>query len=306
LKLFPWLILLILGIDVAYGSTRFDPEKMLGIEFEKVEIETIKVASGIYLLKGAGGNIGACIGDDGVLLIDDQFAPLSAKVKAAIATISDKPIRFVLNTHYHPDHIGGNEYMAERGAVIIAHNNVRKRLSTTTFNQTIQAELPPVPEGALPVVTYSDTISFYINGEEVHAFHVPPAHTDGDSFVHFIQADVIHAGDVFRTSSYPVVDVAAGGSYEGIINGYARLLEMAGPDTKIIPGHGEISSRFEIESQYQMLMTIRDRIQTAVNAGKSLAEVQAMRPTSEYDEVWGGGRISAESIVKIVFNELAQ
>ncbi len=276
------------------------------IDFSKVEIKTTRVATGIHMLEGAGGNICVSAGDDGVFLVDDQYAPLTSRITAAIATLSDKPIRFVLNTHYHPDHTGGNENLGEAGVVIVAHDNVRERLEAGIFIQFINQAIPPAPRGALPIVTYSDTVTFHMNGEEIHAFHISPAHTDGDSFVHFRKSDVIHAGDVYRTTGYPVVDVAAGGTYAGILEAYGRLLELAGPDTKIIPGHGDLSTRSDVERQLEMLVTIRDRIQAAIKAGRPLEEVRASKPTAEYDARWGSSRMKGDALVELVYNELAE
>lgn len=272
-------------------------------DISNVEIKTTKIADGLYMLEGSGGNIGVSIGDDGVLLIDDQFAQLTDKIKAAVAALTDKPIRFVLNTHHHPDHIGGNENLAADGVTIMAHENVRKHMVEGAFNIVVQRRLPPSPQAALPIITFEDSLTLHINGEEIHAFHVDPAHTDGDAYVHFIRADVIHAGDVFRTTGYPLVDTGANGAYRGILAGYERLLRMAGSETQIIPGHGVVSTRKDVEAQLAMLVEIREGIRALMDEGKSLEQVLAASPTAKYDAQWGSGRVTGEDITTVIYNE---
>lgn len=273
-------------------------------DFDTVEIKTTKVADGIYMLEGYGGNIVVSAGKDGVFLVDDQFSELTKKIKDAIEAITDKPIRFVLNTHYHDDHTDGNKILGPEGVVIIAHDNVRKTLASGLFNRLFQREIPPHPEEALPIITFNDTITFHMNGEEIHAYHMEPSHTNGDSFVHFRKADLIHTGDVFRTTGYPVVDISAGGSFLGIISAHERLLEIMGPDTRLIPGHGVISKRDEVKRQLTMFRTILGRVQDGIDAGLSLEETQAQNPTAEYDEQWGKSIMRAPVLIEVIYNEL--
>src|SRR5262245_56719058 len=186
-------------------------------DWKAVEVKASPVAGNVHVLTGRGGNIGVSAGDDGVFLVDDQYAPLTDKVKAAVAGISPRPIRFLLNTHWHGDHTGGNENLGKAGVVIVAHENVRRRMSVEQFIEAFDEKVPPAPAQALPVVTFTDAVTFHMNGDDVRCFHVPPAHTDGDTVVHFQKADVIHMGDLFFNGMYPFIDVATGGSFEGVI-----------------------------------------------------------------------------------------
>jgi glyoxylase-like metal-dependent hydrolase (beta-lactamase superfamily II) len=204
-------------------------------DFESVEIKTTRVASGIYMLEGRGGNLGVSIGSDGAFLIDDQFAPLTEKILAAIRKLSGAPIRFVLNTHWHGDHTGGNENLGKAGALIVAHENVRERMSVEQFIEAFGRRVDPSPPGALPVVTFTDAVTFHLNGDEIHAFHVPPAHTDGDSIVHFRIANVVHTGDTYFNGRYPFIDLSTGGTIDGVIAAADRLLELCDTETRIIP-----------------------------------------------------------------------
>jgi glyoxylase-like metal-dependent hydrolase (beta-lactamase superfamily II) len=275
-------------------------------DFSDVEIQTVLVAQGVWMLVGAGGNIGVSAGEDGVFLIDDQYAPLTEKIRTAVAKLSPKPIRFVLNTHWHGDHTGGNEHLGEAGVLIVANDNVRKRMSSEQFLKAMNRKVPPSPEIALPVVTYSEDVTFYLNGDTIHAIHVAPAHTDGDSIVYFEKADVIHMGDVFFESGYPFVDLSSGGSVQGVIDGVNRALEMIGPNTKVIPGHGKLSDRAGLIAYRDMLRTIVGRVAEAKAAGKSLEEIQSAKPTAELDERWGGGFIDADRIVATIFESLGK
>jgi glyoxylase-like metal-dependent hydrolase (beta-lactamase superfamily II) len=275
-------------------------------DFSKVEVTTVRVSDGVYMLMGAGGNLGVSVGEDGVFLVDDQFAPLTEKIKAAVAAISDRPIRFVLNTHWHGDHTGGNENMGEAGALIVAHENVRKRMSVEQFIEAFGRKVPPSPEGALPVVTFTDAVTFHLNGDELHAFHVPPAHTDGDAIVHFRKANVLHMGDLYFNSLYPFIDVSSGGSVDGMIEAADRALALADKNTKIIPGHGELSDRQGLERFREMLTTVRDRIKKAISEGKSLDQIKASKPTAEFDEVWGKGFLNPDRFVEILYTDLSR
>ena len=274
-------------------------------DFEQVEIQTIPVAENIYMLLGEGGNIGVFTGDDGVFLIDDQFAPLIAKIQAAIALLSDQPIRFLINTHWHADHTGGNENLGEAGVVIVAHDQVRARLSTEQFVEAFQRRVPPSPDQALPVITFNDTATFHLNGQTIHAFHIPTAHTDGDTVIHFREADVIHTGDIYFNGVYPFIDVSSGGSITGMISATEQVLALVGEDTQIIPGHGPLSNRVELEAYRQMLVTVRVRTQAALSQGLSLEEFLASNPTADYDATWGQGFLKPEQFLTIVYQSLA-
>jgi cyclase len=273
-------------------------------DFSKVEIQTIKVTDGIYMLTGAGGNLGVCSGEDGIFLIDDQYAPLTEKIRAAIGKISQDPIRFVLNTHWHGDHTGGNENLGKSGTLIVAHDNVRQRMSTEQFIKFFGSKSEPSPKVALPVVTFNDTITLHLNGEEIHAFHVPPAHTDGDSAVYFRKANVIHMGDLYFAGMYPFIDGSSGGDISGMILAADKVLELINEETKVIPGHGALSNRAELASYREMLATVRDRVAKLVAAGKSAEEIVAAKPTADLDAVWGQGFIKPDQFVGIVLDAL--
>lgn len=274
-------------------------------QMEDVEIETVPVADGIYMLVGQGGNIGVSVGDDGVILVDDQYAPLTDRIRAAIAEISDRPIRFVLNTHWHGDHTGGNENLGEAGALIVAHDNVRERMSTEQFIEFMDRRVPASPDTALPVVTFNDAVTLHLNDEEIHAFHVDPAHTDGDSIVVFRKANAVHMGDIFFRGTYPFIDLSSGGSVDGMIAAAARVLEMTEPGTPIIPGHGPLGDRADLEAYHDMLRTIRDRVAAMVEEGKSLEEVIAAAPTAEFDAAMADGFIGPEQFLGIVYESLS-
>lgn len=272
--------------------------------FDKVEIKTFTVADNIYMLEGAGGNIGVFIGDDGTFLIDDQYAPLTDKIIAAIGKLTDQPIQFLVNTHWHGDHTGGNENLGDRGVLIAAHDNVFKRMSEAQYNPLFKATTPPAAKNAQPKISFSDNMSFHINGEHLKVLHVANAHTDGDSMVQFSKSNVIHTGDVFFSGAYPFIDTASGGSVMGYIAAVEKLLSLVDGKTKIIPGHGPLSSKKELQAYYLVLTTARDRIQKLIDDGKSLEEVQALKPLAEYDESYGHGFIKAPMFLTIVYNDL--
>jgi len=274
--------------------------------FDSVEIQTIKAADGIYMLTGKGGNIGLSTGTDGVFLIDDQFAPLTDKILAAITQVSDKPVKFVLNTHWHPDHTGGNENLGSSGTVIIAHDNVRKRLSVDNFIELFNMQSPAMATAGLPVITFGDAVTFHLNGEEILVRHMVSAHTDGDAIVHFKQANVIHAGDTYFSGMYPFIDGNSGGSNDGYIKAVDQVLALADDKTVIIPGHGPISNKQELTAWRDMLKTIIDRIRAMVRENASLQQVQAGMPTRAFDEKYGGGFFNNETFVKMLYQNMTQ
>lgn len=255
--------------------------------FDKVEITTTKLTEQTYMLEGAGGNIGISIGDDGVFVIDDQFAPLSEKILAAIKSLSDKPLKFLVNTHYHGDHTGGNENMKKAGATIIAHDNVKKRL---VEKQTSKE--------ALPVITFNDKLNLSINNESIAIFHVANAHTDGDSLLYFTESNVLHTGDTFFNGRYPYIDLNSGGSVKGYIEAVKKGLILINDDTKIIPGHGKLANKKDYKIFLKMLKTLQNSIQKAIDEGKTEDEVKNDNSiTKAYDDLdYGSGFINNEKI----------
>jgi len=257
-------------------------------DLSNVEIIAHHVAGSVYYLEGAGGNIGLSVGEDGVVMIDDQYAPLTDKILAAIRQLNQGEIRFLINTHVHGDHTGGNENLGKMGVLILARDEVRVRLAAQSA------------AAALPVLTYSDAITIHLNGEEVYAFSVPPAHTDGDTFIHFTESDVIHAGDVFRTTAFPVIDTNNGGSLEGSLQALGLLIGAAGPDTKILPGHGEISSRSDVMAFRDMIIDVSGQVEDLLEQGLSYEEISAANPTEAYNGRYG----DPDRFLRAVFTEL--
>ena len=277
-----------------------------GPDFEKTQIRAEKVAEGVHVLMGAGGNIGVSTGADGVFLIDDEWAPLTAKVKAAVAALSDRPIRFILNTHWHPDHSGGNENLGDAGALIVAHDNVRRRMSTEQFIQQFGMKVPPAPAKALPVVTFDQAVTLHLNGDEIHAFHVPPAHTDGDAVVHFRRANVVHMGDLYFTGMYPFVDLSSNGSFEGVIAAADRVLALVDERARIISGHGPVGSRADLKAYRDMMATVRDRVKPLVQAGRTAEQIATARPIADLDARWGQGFMKPDVFLGIVVQSLTR
>ncbi|MCG6920415.1 MAG: MBL fold metallo-hydrolase [Acidobacteria bacterium] len=273
-------------------------------DFSAVEIKAEKVSDGLYMLTGSGGNLGLSVGEDGAFLIDDQYAPLTRKILAAVRELTPEPVRFVVNTHYHDDHTGGNENMGEAGALLVAHENVRRRMAAGTFMKAFNRQVEPAPAGALPVVTFTDAVTFHWNGKEIRVFFVGPAHTDGDSIVHFVSADVFHMGDTLFNGMYPFIDVSAGGRIDGMIAAVDRVLKVATEKTRLIAGHGPLATRADLQAYRDMLAEARGRIAKLKAEGKTREQIVAARPTADLDEKWGGGFMQPDVWVGLVYDSM--
>lgn len=271
--------------------------------FAKVEITTTALRGGLHMLQGSGGNIVASVGDDGTFIVDDQYAPLSEKITAALAKLSDQPTRFVINTHWHGDHTGGNENFGKSGAVIIAHENVRQRMSTEQFMAVFKSTVPAAPKAALPVVTFADEIGLHVNGT-VQVIHVAAAHTDGDALVFFKDANVLHMGDTYFNGLYPFIDTGSGGSIRGVIAALDRALGIVDADTIVVPGHGPLSNQATLQGYRDMLHTFLQRIEALKADGKALPDVIKAKPTAEFDEAWGKQFIPPAALIESIYTSL--
>lgn len=294
------------GVIVGFAALGLPATAVAQQSLDTVRVQVLPVSSGVSMLLGAGGNIAVSYGDDGVFLVDDQYAPLNPKILAAVASLSQKPVRFVLNTHWHGDHTGGNEPLGKAGVLIVAHDNVRKRMSTEQFISAFNLRQPPSPALALPVVTFTDAVTFHLNGDEVYAFHIPPAHTDGDAIVVFRRANVVHMGDTFFKDRYPFIDLDTGGSLAGMIEAANRVLALCDGQTKIIPGHGALATRTDLESYRDMLVTARDRVAGLVREGKTVEQIVAAKPLAHLDGTWGTGFINPETFLRILHRDLSR
>ena len=271
--------------------------------FDTVQVRTIPITTNVYMLQGAGGNIGVSVGSDAVFVIDDQFAPLTKKILAAIAELTPNPVRFVVNTHWHSDHTGGNENLGQAGAIIYAHENVRRRMTAGQFIDALNSRVEPSPPGALPVVTFKDAVTFHINGDSVTTVHVAPAHTDGDVIIHFTKANVIHMGDTFHNAGLPFVDLSSGGSIHGIIAAADKVLAMSNAQTRIIPGHGPLADRARLKMYRDMVVALRDRVRTLISTGKTADQVVELNIGAPYAKDFPGGH---ERFVRLAHQELSK
>jgi cyclase len=274
-------------------------------DFAQVTVKVVPVATGVYMLEGAGGNIGLSVGKDDAFIIDDQYAALTPKIKAAVATVTPKPVRFVVNTHWHGDHTGGNEAMAGSGAIIFAHENVRRRMSKEQFLEAFNMRTPASPIAALPVITFSDTITFYMNDDTLHTFHVRNAHTDGDAIVVFRKANVVHMGDTFFNGMYPFIDVSTGGSLVGMLAAANQTLAMTNAGTRFIPGHGPLATRADLVRYRDMLATVRQRVGRLVAQRRTLQQVIAAKPLADLDALWGTGFLKPDQFLTLVYGSLS-
>ena len=273
-------------------------------DFSKVEITPVQLTENIYMFKGSGGNIGVCIGEKGVLMIDSQFAPLSDKIKAAIKKLSNQPIHYLVNTHWHGDHTGGNENINSDEALLVAHDNVYERMNKKNLMKAFTQPVPAAAVKALPELTFNDELTLRFGGETVMVFHVDNAHTDGDAMIYFANSNVLHMGDTYFNGRYPYIDLSSGGSVDGLLNAVNTAIMLVDEDTKIIPGHGELSNKKELLKYREVVLTVRDRVRNAIRDGKSLKEIQAAKLNADYDDAWGGGFINGEKIVDIMYTSI--
>ena len=274
---------------------------------ENVTISTTKLTDNTYMLKGSGGNIIVSVGQDGVFMVDDQFAPLTEIIKEAISNITDQPVKFVINTHWHSDHTGGNENFGELGATIVSHDNVKKRLSTEHFSEFFNRTVPPLSEKGLPIITFSDNMTISQNGDEIKVIHVDNGHTDGDSIVYFTKDNVIHVGDDFTDKSYPFIDISSGGSINGLISSLHTMSSIIDDETKVISGHTEISNKTKVIDLANMLKDVRQNVSQMIEGGKSLEEIIAVQPTSNYDGIYyEHSTIKPEDFVTHIYQSLSK
>ena len=274
-------------------------------DFSDVVIKTEKITDHLHKLEGSGGNILIFSGVDGIFMIDSQFAPLTEKIKNAIGDIQKGPINYLMNTHYHGDHTGGNENIGKTGTLILAHDNVYKRLSRGATKLSAGREIPPASKEALPVVSFSEDMKLHLNGEDIHAFHVDHAHTDGDVIIYFPSSNVIHMGDTFFKDRFPYIDLNSGGSVNGLLKAIGQVLLLIDDETKVVPGHGSMATKADLELYQKTIMTLRDRVNKSIRSGLELEEVKAANITKEFDS-WGAGFISADRIIETIYKDLTK
>lgn len=266
------------------------------------ELRVTLLAEDVYMIAGAGGNLALFVSEDGAVLVDSEYALMADKVADALKERVKGPVRYVVNTHWHFDHVEGNERLHQAGAVIVAHENVRRRMSVDQTFAHLDRRVPASPPAARPTITFTDALTLHFGGDEVHLLHVNPAHTDGDTFVFFPKANVLHVGDVFFNGIYPFIDVRAGGSLDGMVDAADRALKLADDRTKIIPGHGPLATKADLQAYRDMLATVRDRIHALINKGQSRDEVIASQPTEDLDAKWGGGPFKPDMWVGLVYD----
>lgn len=291
-KIFVAVVLLLLAVSIHAQQP----------DFSKVQIKATKVAGNVYMLEGSGGNIGVSVGADGILIVDDQFAPLADKIRAALKELGQGKLRFILNTHWHGDHTGGNVVFGPE-APIIAHDNVRKRLATEQKSVVFQRTTPASPKEALPVITFDQSLSVHFNGEEIKVIHYPKGHTDGDSVIFFTSSNVVHLGDDFFAGRFPFVDLESGGSIEGLIRNVGEIIGKIPADAKLIPGHGPLSTVDDLKSYHRMLQQTTEIVRQKMAAGKTLDQIKSEGLPAEWAS-WGTGFIKTDRWVETIYNSL--
>jgi len=277
-------------------------------DWSKVEIKVSKVSGNIFMLEGEGGNIAASVGEDGIVIVDDEFAPLAEKIQAALKNlkITDKPVRFVINTHYHGDHAGGNPPFATSGSTIIAQDNVRKRLMSGGIagnGGSVKMEAKPAEKAALPIITFEHDLTVHLNGEDIRALHFPAGHTDGDAIIFFPRANVVHMGDDFVRYGFPFIDVASGGSVQGMADGVEKAIAQLPADVKVIPGHGQLSNLDDVRAYIQMLKETTAAVQKAMSAKKTLDQMKQEKILAPWAK-WSGDFVNQDVFIETIYNSL--
>jgi len=274
-------------------------------DFSKVQIKVTRVAGSVYMLQGAGGNIGASVGDDGIVVVDDQYAPLAERIQAALKGITDRPVRFIINTHYHGDHVGGNEFF-QKQAPVIAQDNVRKRLEAggaAGNGGSMHMDQKALPKGALPIITFDHDLTVHLNGEDIRALHFPAGHTDGDSVIYFPKSNVVHMGDDFVTYGFPFIDIDGGGSIDGMISGVEGAIAQLPPDVKVIPGHGPVSNLDDVRAYVKMLKETRAVVQDALHKKMTLAQMIEQKILDPWKK-YSGDFVSEDAFLETLYNSL--
>jgi len=289
---------LLIGLSLAFCLSVAAQQR----DFSKVEIKVQKVAGSVYMLTGAGGNIGVSVGDDGIVVVDDQYAPLAPKIEAALKGITDKPVRFVINTHWHSDHVGGNAYFQKQGPVI-AHENVRKRMESGGVLMGGQMKVEPAAKDALPIITFNDRATVFLNGEEIRAIYFPNGHTDGDCVIFFTKSNVVHMGDDFVTYGFPFIDLDSGGSSKGMIAAVEKVSATVSPDTRIIPGHGPVSTVADMKPYLEMLKDTRARVEKGIQQGKTLDQLKQEKVLAGYEK-YSGDFVNTDKFIETLYNDL--
>ena len=300
-----WAIAAVTGMALAFGPAAVAAQDQ---DFSKVQIKVTKVSGNIYMLEGAGGNIAASIGEDGIVIVDDQYAPLAEKIQAALKNlgITDKPVRFVINTHYHGDHTGGNEPFANTGSTVIAQDNVRKRLEsggTAGNGGSIKMDVKPASKATLPIITFEHDVTVHLNGEDIRALHFPAGHTDGDSIIFFPKNNVVHMGDDFVRYGFPFIDVASGGSVQGMIDAMEKASAQLPPDVKVIPGHGALSNLDDVRAFVKMLKETSAVVQKALDQHKTLEQMKQEKILAPWEK-FSGGFINSDAFIETLYNSL--
>ncbi|MGH1404920.1 MAG: MBL fold metallo-hydrolase [Alphaproteobacteria bacterium] len=294
----------ICGVTPAMAESHNHHDHGASESAQALKATTHKITEHIYMINGKGGNVGLFVGEDGAFLIDNEYAEATPAILSAVKAITQDKVRFVINTHWHGDHTGGNEILGKEGGLIVAHDNVRSRLSVDNYIPAFDMKSEAAPKIALPLITYNDQTTFHINGDTVRVIHVENAHTDGDSFVHFEHANVIHTGDVFFNGFYPFIDASTGGSLNGVIQACDKILALADDKTVIMPGHGPISHKAELQAYHDMLVGVRDAIKPMIDAGKTFDEIKAADPLAPFNAEWADGFLSPDVWLKIVYDAM--
>src|SRR6266436_5208503 len=300
-----WMILSLVGAALLCGTATWAQQQP---DWSKVQIKTTKISGNIYMLEGQGGNIAASVGEDGIVIVDDEFAPLAEKIQASLKNlgVTDKPVRFVINTHYHGDHAGGNAPFANSGSTVIAQDNVRKRLVTggaAGNGGSLKMEVKPAEKAALPIITFEHDVTVHLNGEDIRALHFPSGHTDGDAIIFFPKNNVVHMGDDFVRYGFPFIDVASGGSVQGMIDALEKASAQLPADVKVIPGHGALSNLDDVREFVKMLKETSAVVQKAIDSHKTLEQMKQEQILVSWQK-WSSGFLSSDAFIETLYNSL--